>query len=105
MSYATRRRFGMEARQVADVVNDFGRDPIGEGKEEQVRSPLCFFPVILKYHPQFYNRQLKTLLESDRDDVPHTAEIGENKPGDIGKKKGRVKIEDLTRYTMVKRIW
>ena len=43
MGYATRRRSGMEARQAADVVNDFGRDPIGEGKEEQVRfysSPL-----------------------------------------------------------------
>jgi len=54
-------------------------------------------------HPKLYNRQLKSLLESDRDDVPRTAEIGENKPGD--KKKGRVKLEDLTRYTMVKRIW
>jgi len=86
IGYATRRRSGMEARQAADVVNDFGRDPIGEGKEEQL-----------------YNRQLKTVLESDRDDVPRTAEIGENKPGD--KKKGRIKLEDLTRYTMVKRIW
>jgi hypothetical protein len=37
VGYATRRRSGMEARQVADAVNDFGRDPIGEGKEEQVR--------------------------------------------------------------------
>jgi hypothetical protein len=37
VSYATQRRAGMEARAVADVVNDFGRDPIGEGKEEQVR--------------------------------------------------------------------
>ena len=37
VGYATRRRSGMEARQAADVVNDFGRDPIGEGKEEQVR--------------------------------------------------------------------
>ena len=36
IGYATRRRSGMEARQAADVVNDFGRDPIGEGKEEQV---------------------------------------------------------------------
>jgi hypothetical protein len=36
LSYATRRRAGMEAREAADVVNDFGRDPIGEGKEEQV---------------------------------------------------------------------
>jgi len=88
VGYATRRRSGMEARQAADVVNEFGRDPIGEGKEEQL-----------------YNRQLKTLLENDRDDVPHTAEIGENMSGDISKKKGRVKLEDLTRYTMVKRIW
>ena len=37
VGFATRRRSGMEARQAADVVNDFGRDPIGEGKEEQVR--------------------------------------------------------------------
>ena len=37
LTYATRRRAGMEAREDADRVNDFGRDPIGEGKEEQVR--------------------------------------------------------------------
>lgn len=37
LTYATRRRAGMEAREQADRVNDFGRDPIGEGKEEQVR--------------------------------------------------------------------
>ena len=36
LSYAAKRREGMEARETADVVNDFGRDPIGEGKEEQV---------------------------------------------------------------------
>lgn len=36
VSYATKRRAGMEAREVADKVNDFGRDPIGEGREEQV---------------------------------------------------------------------
>lgn len=36
VSYATRRRAGMEEREAADAVNDFGRDPIGEGKEEQV---------------------------------------------------------------------
>lgn len=88
VGYATRRRAGMEEREAADVVNDFGRDPIGEGKEEQQ-----------------YNKKLKTLLDSDRDDVPHTAEMGENKAGDLGKKKGRVKLDDLTRYTMVKRIW
>lgn len=36
LSYATRRRAGMEAREAADVINDFGREPIGEGKDEQV---------------------------------------------------------------------
>jgi hypothetical protein len=37
VSYAAQRRAGMEARAAADVVNNFGRNPIGEGKEEQVR--------------------------------------------------------------------
>ncbi len=42
LTYATSRRAGMEAREQADRINDFGRDPIGEGKEEQVRlSILC----------------------------------------------------------------
>ena len=36
LSYATRRQAGMAARATADVVNDFGRDPIGEGKAERV---------------------------------------------------------------------
>jgi len=87
VSYATRRRAGMEAREAADVVNDFGRAPIGEGKEEQK-----------------YNQKLKTLLDSDRDDASRVAEMGENGSGET-LKKGRVKLEDLTRYTMVKRIW
>jgi hypothetical protein len=26
----------MEAREAEDVVNDYGRDPIGEGQEERV---------------------------------------------------------------------
>ncbi|KAF8069985.1 eukaryotic membrane protein family-domain-containing protein [Lyophyllum atratum] len=87
VSYASRRRAGMEAREAADVVNNFGRDPIGEGKEEQV-----------------YNKKLKSLLDNEEDDAPRTAEIGENKAGQGGKR-GRVRLEDLTRYTMVKRIW
>ncbi|PPQ90536.1 hypothetical protein CVT25_015850 [Psilocybe cyanescens] len=88
VGYANRRYAGMDEREARDVVNDFGRDPIGEGKEEEL-----------------YNKKLKTLLDSDRDDVPHTSEMGENASGEHGKKKGRVKLEDLTRYTMVKRIW
>ncbi|KII92363.1 hypothetical protein PLICRDRAFT_103879 [Plicaturopsis crispa FD-325 SS-3] len=90
VSYATKRRAGMEAREAQDVINDFGRDPIGEGKEEQI-----------------YNRELKTLLDNRRDDASPTAEIGERQPNDSkgGGGKKRVPLEDLTRFTMVKRIW
>ncbi|KAF9010689.1 eukaryotic membrane protein family-domain-containing protein [Cyathus striatus] len=87
ISYATRRRTGMEEREAADVVNDFGRDPIGEGNDERK-----------------YNRELKSMLDSDRDDAARVAEIGENKSGD-NKGKKRLRLEELTRYTMVKRIW
>ncbi|ETW81011.1 hypothetical protein HETIRDRAFT_155012 [Heterobasidion irregulare TC 32-1] len=91
VSYATKRKAGMEAREVADKVNDFGRDPIGEGREEQI-----------------YNRELKTLLDNARHDTRPTAEIGErlgNANDDVEGKKRRPKLEDLTRFTMVKRIW
>ncbi|KAI0268633.1 DUF747-domain-containing protein [Gloeopeniophorella convolvens] len=96
VSYATRRRAGMEAREAADVINDFGRDPIGEGREERK-----------------YNRELKTLLDSTHDDASRTSEIGERTAngkdaveprGEDGKKK-RLRLEELTRFTMVKRIW
>ncbi|KAL6310469.1 DUF747-domain-containing protein [Sparassis latifolia] len=89
LSYATRRRAGMEARKAADVVNDFGRDPIGEGKEEQR-----------------YNRELKALLDDKRDDATPVADIGERPPGDqSGGKRKRLPLEEITRFTMVKRIW
>jgi hypothetical protein len=35
LSYAAHRYAGMDARAHADVVNDFGRDPIGEGADEK----------------------------------------------------------------------
>ncbi|CAE6379047.1 unnamed protein product [Rhizoctonia solani] len=75
--YATSRKKYMDARiQEDEGVNKFGRNPIGEGKEEQV-----------------YNRELKTLLSRKADDVG----------GGAARKK--VALEDLTRFTMVKRIW
>jgi hypothetical protein len=36
VGYAIWRRAGMETREREDEVNDYGRDSIGEGKEEQV---------------------------------------------------------------------
>ncbi|EPS97232.1 hypothetical protein FOMPIDRAFT_1129043 [Fomitopsis schrenkii] len=91
LSYATRRRAGMEAREAADGINDFGRNPIGEGKEEQT-----------------YNKELKTILDDTRDDATPVPDIGERRPeGDLGKggKRKRLPLEEITRFTMVKRIW
>ncbi|KAF8499828.1 eukaryotic membrane protein family-domain-containing protein [Russula emetica] len=97
VSYATRRRAGMEAREAEDVVNDYGRDPIGEGQEERK-----------------YNRELKDILDNAWDNAAPIPEIGERDSNDTsvigsgrdedGKQK-RPKLEELTRFTMVKRIW
>lgn len=75
----------METRAVADVVNDFGRDPIGEGKEERE-----------------YNKQLKKMIDDWRDDATRVGEMGE---GHVDGPTRRPALEDLTRFTMVKRIW
>lgn len=96
----------MEERETKDAINNFGRDPVGEGKEERV----CFLNYVRRRRLyliiiQAYNTKLKMLLDDRRDDVPRTAEIGENKEGRIPGRRERVKLEDLTRYTMVKRIW
>lgn len=63
VSYAARRRAGMEAREEADKINDFGRDPIGEGKEERVSQiftltiivNIIFNIQILGVQPRFKN--------------------------------------------------
>jgi hypothetical protein len=90
----------MEQRKTDDKINDFGRDPIGEGDEERV-----------------YNQELKTYLGNKIDDTAAVAEIGESKEKDgskSGKNDGgggggggrkRLDLEEITRFTMVKRIW
>ncbi|KAF5351654.1 hypothetical protein D9756_007730 [Leucocoprinus leucothites] len=90
ITYATRRQAGMEEREAADAVNNFGRDPIGEGGDER---------------PQKYNKNLRKYLDDSWDDAPRLSDMGENKQGQGLSKKERLKLEDLTRYTMVKRIW
>lgn len=100
LGYATKRMAGMEQRRADDQINDFGRDPIGEGNEERV-----------------YNQELKTYLDNQVDNAAAVAEIGENKKREGGGEKGgrgdggggggkkRPDLEDITRFTMVKRIW
>lgn len=92
ISYAGSRRTGTEARAVADHVNDFGRDPIGEGMEERE-----------------YNKQLQKMVDNWRDDAMFVSEMGEGQENSkveiMESRKKRVPLEDLTRFTMVKRIW
>jgi len=87
----------MEQRKTDDIINDFGRDPIGEGDDERV-----------------YNRELKTYLDNQMDDAAAVAEIGESRGRNGSKSSGgggggggkkRPDLEDITRFTMVKRIW
>ncbi|XP_006457349.1 hypothetical protein AGABI2DRAFT_212709 [Agaricus bisporus var. bisporus H97] len=88
LTYATRRQAGMDEREAMDIVNNFGRDPIGEGNDERK-----------------YNKNLKKYLDDDEDDAPRLPDMGEIRPGQEMNKKERVKLEDLTRFTMVKRIY
>ncbi|CAG8699773.1 5529_t:CDS:2, partial [Acaulospora colombiana] len=71
----------MEQREEADKVNDFGRDPIGESKEEKR-----------------YNRDLKAMLVQKRDDASRAPDIGER--NSQNKEKKRPTLNDLTRFTM-----
>ncbi|TFK54341.1 DUF747-domain-containing protein [Heliocybe sulcata] len=92
LSYASKRQAGVAGREAEDAVNDWGRDPIGEDEEEKK-----------------YNRELKKFLDNKKDDASPTAEIGERRPGkeEGGKGGGKKKLplEEITRFTMVKRIW
>src|SRR4051812_7304986 len=107
ISYANRRRVGMAAREAEDAVNDYGRDPIGEGKEERVRLSLVLFSSSLQNLNggivKNYNNALKTLLDNKRDDVQPMPELGErtSAEGPPKSRRERVRLEDLTRFTMV----
>ena len=63
---------------------------------------------------QKYNRELKDILDNKRDDVAQVLEIGERGSNERGvvepttdedRKRKRPRLEELTRFTMVKRIW
>lgn len=63
---------------------------------------------------QKYNRELKVILDNGRDNAASVSEIGERVSTEKvvidssrgnGGKRDRPKLEELTRFTMVKRIW
>ncbi|KZT58635.1 DUF747-domain-containing protein [Calocera cornea HHB12733] len=97
ISFASRRRAGFKKRAKEDVVNNFDRPPIGESIEEQG-----------------YNRKTLDMLERPEDDqrvvpdmviVPEEQNAWGAKPAEKEKKKKTYELEELNRWTMVKRIW
>lgn len=66
------------------------------------------------FDEQKYNRELKDILDNAHDNAASVSEIGERVPTEKGAidssrgnsgKRDRPKLEELTRFTMVKRIW
>lgn len=106
LSFANRRKDGMEQRaKDDDEINDGA--PIGEGKDEKVSCQArSIRQKLITYYGQTYNRELKSLLNQSKDDATMVADMGEGKAekGGGGKKK-RIQLEELTRFTMIKRIW
>ncbi len=71
----------MEAREAEDVVNDYGRDPIGEGQEERV-SYIFTFPFTDPQHA-LYSTYRSTIESSKtfwtmRGTTPHQSQRSEN---------------------------
>ena len=114
LSFSALRQAGMDARESEDAVNDFGRSAVGESKGETV----CKRHVHLDPSDaeQEYNKQTSQYLSRDRDDLPEYASPNVTpsmssaapqtaKPLGGGKKGKKWNLEEVERWTMVKRIW
>ncbi|KZO93382.1 DUF747-domain-containing protein [Calocera viscosa TUFC12733] len=100
LTYAARRRAGFQKRAKEDAVNSIDRAPIGETIEEQE-----------------YDKKTLEMLERPEDDqrvvpdmviVPEEQKAwsaGGEKKTEKEKKKKTYDLEELNRFTMVKRIW
>ncbi|OCF42545.1 hypothetical protein I317_03661 [Kwoniella heveanensis CBS 569] len=152
LGFSAMRQEGMEAREAEDAVNDFGRAPVGESKEEtdynkqtnrylsQADDDLPAYPSPASHHhtptSSSYNLPKSAILnnlrqadggslsDADKAGSDHNSprrsvltdvgarkgdeniETGKEKDEKGGKKKGKKwKLEEVERWTMVKRIW
>lgn len=100
LSYSALRQAGMEEREAEDEVNNFGRNPVGVSKEEMA-----------------YHKEVSRYLSQPADDLPDhaSAPISAADPATprpthavLPKAQGKKKnwrLEEVERWTMVKRIW
>ncbi|KAI9632300.1 eukaryotic membrane protein family-domain-containing protein [Dioszegia hungarica] len=95
LSYSATRQAGMEQREAEDVVNDMGRSAVGESKEERDYR---------KHTSEYLSRAGDELPDYP---APSAFFSGTSRPPAEAKADGRKrwKLEDVERWTMVKRIW
>lgn len=111
----------MDVREAEDSVNDFGRPAVGETKEEAVSHPTQSLSSNFD-KSQDYNKRTTYYLSQAQDDLaqytstpptsvaaksfPVNTPLAKEKiPREKGKKGKQWKLEEVERWTMVKRIW
>lgn len=114
------RQEGMDEREAEDSVNDYGRSAVGESKEEteynrQTREYLSKTADDLPEYPSLSSSILQEGVPLPDTKVPRKnsgaqgeSDKGRDKgvPKTDGMKKGKKwKLEEVERWTMVKRIW
>ncbi|KAL1410169.1 hypothetical protein Q8F55_004174 [Vanrija albida] len=99
LSYSALRQAGMDEREAEDKVNNFGRTAVGQNKEEIA-----------------YEKETRKYLSQAIDDLPDHSTTSTPRPPqrggaeaaeDVAKagKKKTWRLEEVDRWTMVKRIW
>ncbi|TXT11025.1 hypothetical protein VHUM_01776 [Vanrija humicola] len=100
LSYSALRQAGMDEREAEDKVNNFGRTAVGQNKEEIA-----------------YEKETRKYLSQTIDDLPDHSTTSTPRPVQRGGaeketeeapkpgKKKAWRLEEVDRWTMVKRIW
>ncbi|KJE02403.1 hypothetical protein I311_03800 [Cryptococcus gattii NT-10] len=120
LGFSAMRQEGMDEREAEDSVNDYGRSAVGESKEEteynrQTREYLSKTADDLPEYPSLSSSILQEGVPLPDTKVPRKnsgaqgeSDKGRDKgvPKTDGMKKGKKwKLEEVERWTMVKRIW
>ncbi|WVO17929.1 hypothetical protein L204_105627 [Cryptococcus depauperatus] len=113
LGYSAMRQEGMNEREAHDRINDFGRSAVGESQEETRYNRLTTeylsrpginlpqYPAIAAYKD---DTELTQAQNNRRNSAKEKID-DENKVAPDGKKGKKWRLEEVERWTMVKRIW
>nr|ODN87227.1 hypothetical protein L203_03499 [Cryptococcus depauperatus CBS 7841] len=113
LGYSAMRQEGMNEREAHDRINDFGRSAVGESQEEtrynRLTTEYLSRPGInLPQYPAIAAYKDDTELTQTQNNRRNSAKEkidDENKVAPEGKKGKKWRLEEVERWTMVKRIW